>query len=160
MADCESWLGDYFLYVLIYSFPCAELQLDRLSVASHASGLGTARSDNSALRASHSTDSRGLHVNGVRVEAPTHVVNSLVLSDGSVRLSNRCTPRSGGSHIHPDSVGDVVIAGEAGLLFVGLLRDHGAFQALVSLRVNEAPQFLKLFENLRVVLVVLHFVRK
>lgn len=160
MIVCESWLLDYFLYVLIYSFPCAELQLDRLSVASHASvDLGTTRSDNSALWAGHS-DSRGLHVNGVSVETTAHVVHSLVLSDGSVRLSNRCLPRSGGSHVHSDSVGDVVIASKTGLLFVGLLRDHGAFQALVSLRVNKTPQFLKLFENLRVVLVVLYFVRK
>jgi hypothetical protein len=51
-----------------------------------------------------------------------------------------------------------VVAGEAGLLLERLLRDHGVFQALVTLRVHETPHFLKFLENLSVVFVVLHLV--
>jgi hypothetical protein len=87
------------------------------------------------------------------------VINTFVLSDLLVGLSNRGSPRAVRSHVHPDCVDDAVVASEAGLLRVGLLGDHGAFSNLTTLIVvHHRVKSVKLFEKLCVIFVVLNFV--
>ena len=69
--------------------------------------------------------SRGVDVDGVGIISSSDVVYALVTRYLRVALSHGSTPRSRRSHIHAHGVYDVVVAGEARLLGIWLLGDHG-----------------------------------
>jgi len=82
----------------------------------------------------------------------TDVVDALITRNFLVALSNGCSPRSRWPHVHPHSVDDVVVASEARLLSIRLLRDHTHVTTATSAhRTDGRPQLRQLLAELLVV---------
>jgi hypothetical protein len=134
-------------------------------LGSHGSDFSASRSKCAALGSNYgSTYSGSVCVaDGISISGETaaNVVDSLISSNFLVGFSDWSSPRAVRAHVHPDSVDNVVVTSETGLLRVRLLRDHGTFGTLcITHVVNHRVKLVKLFENFSVVFVVLNFISK
>ena len=139
--------------------------MDGLALWSHGLNLSARWSQWTTLRSGHhaSNTCRVCITNGVCISCETtpDVIYSFVSWNVLVWFPNWCSPWSVRTHVHPNSINDVMITSKTGLLRIGWLCDHWTLSSLGVLSVlHHGPKLFKLVLKLGMVLIILNFICK